>query len=266
MLLKMQKFLSTHYCRRKLLLEHFKKEDDPSSPNKQRNKKNCCDNCRKYAESGLTLSTTDYTQEAYNCIAALKLLMNSAKNGLISVSLLVSFLMGSRNQSVTSKLKPELLKSEFYCSGATGKKNDKWWKEFIQQLMIMDHLKTRSISLAHGRASYNVLELTEEGEQFLADKDRSFKIIETTEMKAQNSGTTMKGKGDVKSLPKLVNFQSNLFVVILKEIISSLIHLSLCQSIVPLIAVNTIKISSSDNTASATQAENSNTVNISKFQ
>lgn len=211
MLLKMQKFLSSHFCRRKLLLAHFKKEGDSDSPAKQDINKNCCDNCRKYAENGSAQeSEKDFTQEAYNCIGALKYLLTSMKYGHISASVLVLYLMGSKNQTVTKKLSPEQLKSDFFGSGATGKKCDKWWKEFIQQLTIADYLKLKPVALSYGKGSYNVLEITRTGEQFLSKNDRSFKIMETMEMKAQDNNTragtgtsySAKGKFDVKSLPK----------------------------------------------------------------
>ena len=89
MLINLQKFLTTNFCRRKLLLEHFENKEEKLT-HKKEIKKDCCDNCRQYTQNGLTSTTKNFNQEAFNCVSSVKFLNQTYATGTI-----VAFLIGS---------------------------------------------------------------------------------------------------------------------------------------------------------------------------
>lgn len=206
MLIRIQKFLTARTCRRSLLLEHFNDSKGATEHN-DNIQKGCCDNCTVNLESSAQsekLKPKDFTEQAFNFLSSIKFLYHNYALGLI-----ISFLIGSRNSSITKKLKDHQFKSEFFGSGKG--KNENWWKAFSQQMMIEDYIVSKQIKITYG--SYSILNLTKKGKEFLMNKQRVFKIFESDEMKqnahtashsSSGSSSTSSGTFDIKSLPPIL--------------------------------------------------------------
>ncbi|XP_050418072.2 bifunctional 3'-5' exonuclease/ATP-dependent helicase WRN [Patella vulgata] len=144
MMLKMQQYLGTAGCRRRILLAHFegKKLEDIGGT------ENCCDNCKNKIKqsrynnwSGKQISTdepVDYSKEAAHLFNAIQTLY--PKFGLTTY---VQFLCGSQNQKV----------GKFYNHTGFGKgkyRSLKWWKAFGKCLLCEGYLKEKAIEGGFG--------------------------------------------------------------------------------------------------------------------
>ncbi|XP_029652566.1 Werner syndrome ATP-dependent helicase-like [Octopus sinensis] len=143
MLSKMETFLNTTSCRRKLLLEHF--EDKNAS--QIGGGEDCCDNClkrmeserrRKFMESGNQLHTvripdfgkpSDYGQEARYFLEAIQMM-----KGYCGIATVALFLMGSADKKV--------LRYTSEPNYGIGKyKNKKFWVAFGRALVCEGYLE-----------------------------------------------------------------------------------------------------------------------------
>lgn len=212
MLVRIQKFLSsTSICRRKLLLEHFQDDKSEKMFEKEPFRKNCCDICTKVLENKDFVQPVakDFTKEALNFISSIKIMNQYQPLGTV-----ISFLIGSRNAKMEKKLKDFQFKSEFFGSGKG--KNEHWWKAFAQQLTIEEYVVSQAVATSYMK--YSVLKLTPKSEKFLLNKNRSFKIFESPEMKnfnrtsyvSSNSGSgsskTSSLTFDIRTLPTIIPF------------------------------------------------------------
>ncbi|KAL5007070.1 hypothetical protein ScPMuIL_015876 [Solemya velum] len=113
MLSKMQQYLGTAHCRRRLLLAHFESKSLEDIGGTE----NCCDNCRKRIENSRTQSyydsknwgikptiapdePLDYSKEARDLFGAIESL-----GGRFGITIPVMFLIGSSSQKVQKFLK-----------------------------------------------------------------------------------------------------------------------------------------------------------------
>lgn len=202
MLIHLQKFLTTTACRRKIILDHFKSDTGIETPTEKSNPRlNCCDNCTIRLGNGKNSKQQegekDFTEEAFNFMSAMLQLKEQYAIGSV-----ISYMMGSRNQKLVSKLKDSQFKSRFFGSGKN--KNENWWKSFTTQLSIEGYIKNKPVKTSFG--SYSIVQLTDKADEFLANTNRSFKIFESTEMKKFNSRSPehakySKASFDIRSLP-----------------------------------------------------------------
>ncbi len=124
--IKIQQYLTTTYCRRQLILEHFEQDDVEKTHNKTEIVKpkvfnlNCCDNCTQRLMSSSNQNEEDFSQEAENLFNVIKLLQ---RYGLSSIT---GYLIGSKAQKLTSKLPSYALSHSLYGSGKMRPEN--WWK------------------------------------------------------------------------------------------------------------------------------------------
>lgn len=137
-ILKMEKYLFTHMCRRKYLLAHFGEE--------YTNKCNNCDNCLNTHNR----TVRDVSQETK---IFLQLLCSLYKN--FGCKTLVQILRGSR----ANKIKP-FFKLKSYNTG--NKYSEKWWVEFVRILITNDYICEKTMESGFG----NVIHITKLGREW----------------------------------------------------------------------------------------------------
>lgn len=184
MLGKMQQYLKTTTCRRRLLLSHFenKKLDDIGGTT------NCCDNCRKNLERSRQQSyydaknwssvlppgadicdgEQDFTKEARNLFDAIQAL--GCRFGLATV---VLFLVGSHSQRTS-----RFTKLSGFGNGKYRKTN--WWKSFGKALIYEGYLKEVAIPNSFG----STVELSSKGSVWRRGAS-PLKLTPTTDMLAE---------------------------------------------------------------------------------
>lgn len=147
-IVKMEKYVFTHACRRKYILAHFGED--------YQNKCNHCDNCMNVH----SYSTKDLTNETKLIIELINSLFNN-----FGCTLLVQILRGSKAKKIKSFFKLKLYNK--------GKKyNEKWWKEFIRILITNDILVEKTLEGRFG----SVIHIGDTGKQWykkIKDKEIS---------------------------------------------------------------------------------------------
>lgn len=184
MLGKMQQYLKSTTCRRRLLLSHFenRKLDDIGGTT------NCCDNCRKNLERSRQQSyydaknwssvlppgadvcdgEQDFTKEARDLFNAIQAL--GSKFGLATV---VLFLVGSYSQKTS-----RFTKLSGFGHGKYRKTN--WWKSFGKALIYEGYLKEVAVPNSFG----STVELSSKGVGWRRGSS-SLKLTPTTDMLAE---------------------------------------------------------------------------------
>nr|XP_022305498.1 Werner syndrome ATP-dependent helicase-like isoform X1 [Crassostrea virginica] len=185
MLGKMQQYLKTSTCRRRLLLSHFenKKLDDLGGTT------NCCDNCRRKLERSRQQSyydsknwssvlppgigpedgEQDFAKEALDLFDAIQTL--GSRFGLATV---VLFLSGSHSQRV----------SRFTNLSGFGKgkyRKPNWWKGFGKALIYEGYLKEVAVKDSFG----STVELSRKGISWKGAGHSSLKMTPTSDMLAE---------------------------------------------------------------------------------
>ncbi|ESO97088.1 hypothetical protein LOTGIDRAFT_143542, partial [Lottia gigantea] len=179
MLRKLQQYLSTTGCRRRILLAHFegKTLEDIGGSDK------CCDNCRSNSTVGwnktvdLTADVQDYSSEAklfYNAMEAL--------NSRFGMTVIIQFLGGSNSQKV----------SKFYNKPGYGKgkhKTQKWWKAFGKCLLVEGYLKEKAIEGGFG----STIEISNKGFDWLNQStSQAIKLQPSHDLLNEEKNTTIK--------------------------------------------------------------------------
>lgn len=131
MLNKMQHYLTSTKCRRKLLLAHFAGTEAESVGGTA----NCCDNCtRSLAMDGVQYSKRDYTKEARQLLEAI---IGTGERYGISVP--ICLLRGS----VSQKLPEYLRKGKLYGVGKA--RTEAFWKAFSRLMSSEGYLTEKGI-------------------------------------------------------------------------------------------------------------------------
>ncbi|CAH1246443.1 WRN [Branchiostoma lanceolatum] len=168
MISKMEKYLATTKCRRRMILSHFDKNCKSSVSGTSQ----CCDNCveklRAASRAGLSthvLTTAqmnqdtlvDYSKEAQLMLNAVK--MTEERFGL---GVPVMLLIGSTNQ----KLPNNCYKMKIYGNGRH--RSEKWWKAFARVLKQEDMLaESKAGGYGNSKFSYMLTVLSTKGRNWL---------------------------------------------------------------------------------------------------
>ncbi|ELU08558.1 hypothetical protein CAPTEDRAFT_162090 [Capitella teleta] len=180
MLQKMESYLATTKCRRRLvfnqtILSHFEDKDvtDVGGTNR------CCDNCSsKLSDNDHMDEEKDYGKEAYWFLSAVQ-----ATGGRYGVSVPIFLIRGSTNQ----RLPATFHSHELHGKGKA--RVEKWWKAFARQLMNAGYLKDCPIVGGFG----STVELTDKGVTWLSRQplsSPSMKMTPNLELKSMENAAT----------------------------------------------------------------------------
>ncbi|XP_077670997.1 bifunctional 3'-5' exonuclease/ATP-dependent helicase WRN isoform X4 [Eretmochelys imbricata] len=154
---KIEKYLNSNSCRRKIILSHFEDKQLRKASSGIMGTEKCCDNCRSRTlcctiNSDTEESLQDFGQQAYQLMSAVRALDEKFGTGVP-----VLFLRGSNSQRLPDKYRTHTL----FGSGKDWPEN--WWKALGRQLITEGFLKE-----VCGRSKFATLcELTKKGRDWL---------------------------------------------------------------------------------------------------
>ncbi|XP_048704715.2 bifunctional 3'-5' exonuclease/ATP-dependent helicase WRN isoform X2 [Caretta caretta] len=154
---KIEKYLNSNSCRRKIILSHFEDKQLRKASSGIMGTEKCCDNCRSRTlcctiNSDTEESLQDFGQQAYQLMSAVRALDEKFGTGVP-----VLFLRGSNSQRLPDKYRTHAL----FGSGKDWPEN--WWKALGRQLITEGFLKE-----VCGRSKFATLcELTKKGRDWL---------------------------------------------------------------------------------------------------
>ncbi|EMP32946.1 Werner syndrome ATP-dependent helicase, partial [Chelonia mydas] len=154
---KIEKYLNSNSCRRKIILSHFEDKQLRKASSGIMGTEKCCDNCRSRTlcctvNSDAEESLQDFGQQAYQLMSAVRALDQKFGTGVP-----VLFLRGSNSQRLPDKYRTHAL----FGSGKDWPEN--WWKALGRQLITEGFLKE-----VCGRSKFATLcELTKKGRDWL---------------------------------------------------------------------------------------------------
>ncbi|XP_031463388.1 Werner syndrome ATP-dependent helicase isoform X1 [Phasianus colchicus] len=157
MLEKMEKYLSSNSCRRKIILSHFEDKQLRKVSSGIMGTEECCDNCRCRTSCLATSSDSegglqDFGKQAYQLLSAV-----SALEEKFGTRVPILFLRGSNSQRLPDRYR----KHPLYGSGKDWTEN--WWKSLSQQLILEGFLREVS-----GRSKFaTTCGLTQKGRNWL---------------------------------------------------------------------------------------------------
>ncbi|NXK00145.1 WRN helicase, partial [Corythaixoides concolor] len=157
MLAKIEKYLVSKSCRRKIILSHFEDKQLRKVSYGIMGTEECCDNCR-FRASCLAVSSDsdsglqDFGKQAYQLLGAV-----SALEEKFGTRAPILFLRGSRSQRLPEKYR----KHSLFGSGKDWPEN--WWKSLCQQLIMEGFLKEAS---GHNKFAATCV-LTQKGRNWL---------------------------------------------------------------------------------------------------
>ncbi len=144
-IVKMEKFVYSTSCRRKIILNHFGEDLEEDCMN--------CDNCKKHS-SMIEYNFTTYANKLFNVMKKLDNSFGSTQYILV--------LRGSNSKKITQNMKS----IKEYNLGKD--KSEKWWKEFIRLLIANSFLYEKAIKDGFGSklimnsSAYDMLKNKEE--------------------------------------------------------------------------------------------------------
>ncbi|XP_035247569.1 Werner syndrome ATP-dependent helicase homolog isoform X1 [Anguilla anguilla] len=161
MLAKMEQYLKSPKCRRKLILSHFEDKQLRKVTSGIMGTNECCDNCRYRMVKSLSVEEPEprlqnFGNEAYQLMSAI-----SALDERFGVSVPILFLRGSSSQRVPDRYRRSPL------FGAGRSVSEAWWKALAQQLLMEDLLKE---STGHSRFS-TLCKITPKGMRWLCSAE-----------------------------------------------------------------------------------------------
>uniref|UniRef100_A0A8C0BHV3 DNA 3'-5' helicase n=1 Tax=Buteo japonicus TaxID=224669 RepID=A0A8C0BHV3_9AVES len=149
MLAKIEKYLMSNSCRRKIILSHFEDRQLRKVSSGIMGTDECCDNCRSSdSEGGLQ----DFGKQAYQLLSAV-----SALEEKFGTRLPILFLRGSSSQRLPNRYRGHPL----FGSGKDWPEN--WWKSLCQELIMEGFLKEVS---GHNKFATTCM-LTQKGRNWL---------------------------------------------------------------------------------------------------
>ncbi|XP_021253034.1 Werner syndrome ATP-dependent helicase isoform X2 [Numida meleagris] len=135
MLEKMEKYLSSNSCRRKIILSHFEDKQLRKVSSGIMGTEECCDNCRCRTSCLATSSDSDgglqdFGKQAYQLLSAVSVLEEK-----FGTRVPILFLRGSNSQRLPDRYR----KHSLYGCGKDWTEN--WWKSLSQQLIMEGFLR-----------------------------------------------------------------------------------------------------------------------------
>ncbi|XP_068259879.1 bifunctional 3'-5' exonuclease/ATP-dependent helicase WRN isoform X2 [Nyctibius grandis] len=135
MLRKIEKYLVSNSCRRKIILSHFEDKQLRKVSSGIMGTEECCDNCRSRASCFAVSSDSegglqDFGKQAYQLLSAV-----SALEEKFGTRVPILFLRGSSSQRLPERYR----KHPLFGSGKDWPEN--WWKSLCQQLIMEGFLK-----------------------------------------------------------------------------------------------------------------------------
>ncbi|XP_075607037.1 bifunctional 3'-5' exonuclease/ATP-dependent helicase WRN isoform X1 [Balearica regulorum gibbericeps] len=135
MLAKIEKYLVSNSCRRKIILSHFEDRQLRKVSSGIMGTEECCDNCRSRASCFMVSSDSegglqDFGKQSYQLLSAV-----SALEEKFGTRLPILFLRGSNSQRLPDRYRRHPL----FGSGKDWPEN--WWKLLCQQLMMEGFLR-----------------------------------------------------------------------------------------------------------------------------
>uniref|UniRef100_A0A8C3J7M4 Bifunctional 3'-5' exonuclease/ATP-dependent helicase WRN n=1 Tax=Calidris pygmaea TaxID=425635 RepID=A0A8C3J7M4_9CHAR len=157
MLAKIEKYLVSNSCRRKLILSHFEDKQLRKVSSGIMGTEECCDNCRSRASCFALSSDSegglqDFGKQAYQLLSAV-----SALEEKFGTRIPILFLRGSNTQRLPDRYRRHPL----FGSGKDWPEN--WWKSLCQQLIMEGFLKEAS---GHNKFATTCV-LTQKGRNWL---------------------------------------------------------------------------------------------------
>ncbi|XP_063969395.1 bifunctional 3'-5' exonuclease/ATP-dependent helicase WRN-like [Lytechinus pictus] len=176
MIKKIEDYVQTSQCRRKLILSHFQH----NAKSALTGSRDCCDNCKRKLEKGSDSAASsqpdelDLSKELHHLLSAI-----DATRGRYGLSVPIFFLRGSSSQRVPNYL----FKHKNFGIGKY--RSEKWWKAFAYQVLHMSLLAEQSIA---GNRFCSTVGLSRTGENWYRDMERgtnaSFMIEPSQELRA----------------------------------------------------------------------------------
>ncbi|XP_048877228.1 Werner syndrome ATP-dependent helicase homolog isoform X2 [Brienomyrus brachyistius] len=157
MMTKMEQYLSSYKCRRRLILSHFEDKQLRKVTSGIMETEACCDNCKSGATCGFSMEDSkpqqyDFGKEAYDLMSAV-----SALNERFGTAVPILLLRGSGSQRLPDSYRKHPL------FGAGRNRPEVWWKALTRQLIGEGYLKE-----ATGHSRFSMLcKLTSQGKTWL---------------------------------------------------------------------------------------------------
>nr|XP_033816668.1 Werner syndrome ATP-dependent helicase [Geotrypetes seraphini] len=159
MMAKMEKYLSSNYCRRKIILSHFEDKQLRKATSGIMGTAKCCDNCQTRVINNVSAddadaeeSLQDFGFQAYQLMSAISTLGERFGTGVP-----VLFLRGSNSQRLPDKYRCHVL------FGSGKDKLESWWKALARHLITEGFLKETS---GHNKFA-TICILTQKGKNWL---------------------------------------------------------------------------------------------------
>ncbi|XP_072570942.1 bifunctional 3'-5' exonuclease/ATP-dependent helicase WRN isoform X1 [Paramormyrops kingsleyae] len=157
MMTKMEQYLSSYKCRRRLILSHFEDKQLRKVTSGIMETEACCDNCKSGATHGFSMEDLkpqqhDFGKEAYDLMSAV-----SALNERFGTAVPILLLRGSGSQRLPDSYRKHPL------FGAGRDRPEAWWKALTRQLIGEGYLKEAT---GHSRFS-TLCKLTSQGKTWL---------------------------------------------------------------------------------------------------
>ncbi|XP_029457811.1 Werner syndrome ATP-dependent helicase [Rhinatrema bivittatum] len=138
MMAKMEKFLNSTHCRRKIILSHFEDKQLRKATSGIMGTEKCCDNCRTRLISNISTDDAEETLQDFGLQAHQLMSAVSILGEKFGIGIPVLFLRGSNSQRLPDK---------YRCHSLFGSGKDKaesWWKALARQLITEGFLKEAS--------------------------------------------------------------------------------------------------------------------------
>ncbi|XP_022354487.1 Werner syndrome ATP-dependent helicase [Enhydra lutris kenyoni] len=157
MMAKMEKYLHSRRCRRKLILSHFEDKQLRKASVGIMGTEKCCDNCRSrldhcYAVDDSDETSKDFGPQAFQLLSAVEILGEK-----FGIGLPILFLQGSSSQ----RLPDQYRRHNLFGSGKN--QTEGWWKALSHQLMAEGFL----VEVSGKRRFVRICTLTEKGRCWL---------------------------------------------------------------------------------------------------
>uniref|UniRef100_A0A8C3DYR7 DNA 3'-5' helicase n=1 Tax=Corvus moneduloides TaxID=1196302 RepID=A0A8C3DYR7_CORMO len=194
MLAKMEKYLVSNSCRRKIILSHFEDRQLRKVSSGIMGTEECCDNCR-YRGSRLAVPSDfdgglqDFGKQAHQLLSAV-----SALDEKFGTRMPILLLRGSCSQRLPDRYRRHPL---FGC----GKEwPENWWKQLCQQLIMEGFLKEVS---GHNNKFATICVLTQKGRNWLSKagsaSNPSLLLQSSEDLNLQRPSTSVSGRSPLKS-------------------------------------------------------------------
>ncbi|XP_053434433.1 bifunctional 3'-5' exonuclease/ATP-dependent helicase WRN isoform X2 [Nycticebus coucang] len=157
MLAKMEKYLNSSKCRRRIILSHFEDKQLRKASSGIMGTEKCCDNCRSRLDHCYSIddsedTSQDFGPQAFQLLSAVDILGEK-----FGIGVPILFLRGSNSQRLADKYRNH----SFFGIGKAESEN--WWKAFSRQLITEGFLREVS-----GQNKFAKLcTLTEKGRNWL---------------------------------------------------------------------------------------------------